>query len=286
MTHTGLAFRLLQRCDALPSVAGRVSEAAAFRLCRRLAASNRPIVRGRIRTGSPITLDVRDPAHREILRTGQTEPGSATLLARLATSGWTVVDVGANAGFFTMLAWDLGKRRGRVLAFEPNPRVATLLRRSIEAADATGVDLIECACGKTTGDADLHLSQHPGQTAFATVKPEMRWSEDWTAIPVRVTTVDKECEARGLLPELVKIDAEGAEGDIIDGMRRLLSSRVPAHVLCEVAVGWSRPDPTTWIEILRDAGYAPFVVSDDGTLTPLGSLAFETIQNVCFTRMG
>jgi FkbM family methyltransferase len=229
-------------------------------------------------------LDVRDPAHREILWTGQTELGSSALLARLATTGWTVVDVGANAGFYTLLAWDLGGRRGRVLAFEPNPRVVAMLRRSVEAAVATGVDVVDAACGDTTGQTALHLSADPGQAAFATVRPEMRWDDDWDALTVAVRTVDEECAIRGLVPDLVKIDAEGAEGSVIEGMSQLLADRVPRYIICEAAVGWHRPDVTAWIQTLRDAGYDACVIGDDGGLNPLERLATETVQNMCFQR--
>ena len=93
-----------------------------------------------------LLLDVRDPAQREILWTGRTEPGVAKLLGTLTAPGAVVLDVGANAGFYSLLAADLGA--GRVLAFEPNPRTAVLLRRSTAG---TIVEVIQAACGATTG---------------------------------------------------------------------------------------------------------------------------------------
>lgn len=284
MTDMRLVLRMLRRGRRLPGPPGGAMNAAAFRLCRALARAGRPIVWGQLRTGSPIALDVRDPAHREILWTGETELGSARLLEGLARPGWTVVDVGANAGFYTLLAWDLGDHRGKVLAFEPNPRVGAMLCRSAKVAAAAGIEVVSAACAQTAGQTALHFSADPGQAAFATIRPEVRWNEDWKAIVVDVLTVDGACEARGLLPDLVKIDAEGAEEQVIAGMSRLLADRVPAHILCEVAVGWERPDPSSWIETLRDAGYTPYVVGDEGSLSPLATLEHETIQNVCFTR--
>jgi FkbM family methyltransferase len=258
-----------------------LGKSVTFRASRLLANHGRPIVQGRIETGSPIWLDVRDPAHREILWSGCIERGVSLVARRAIEPGWAVIDVGANAGFYSLLAADRG---ATVIAYEPNPRTAALLARS---AAHTRVEVVRAACGSTAGATTLYFSPDPGKAGFATVRPEMRWQDDvgaWRGVSVRTVVLDEECEQRELRPQLVKIDAEGAELDVIRGMERLLAARVPEMLLCEVAYGWERPDPSPWIQLLRQSGYEPSAIDERGNLGPLGELREGTIQNVLFRR--
>jgi FkbM family methyltransferase len=253
-----------------------------FHVSRLLASHGRPIVQGRIETGSPIWLDVRDPAHRDILWSGCIERGVSLVARRAIQPGWAVVDVGANAGFYSLLAADCG---ATVVAFEPNPRTAALLARS---AAGTRVEVVRAACAGTAGSTTLYFSPDPGKAGFATVRPEMRWEDDvgkWKEVSVPTVVLDDECDRRDLRPQLVKIDAEGAELGVIRGMERLLAARVPEMLLCEVAYGWDRPDPTPWIQLLGEAGYGPSAIDEEGNLGPLGELHERTTQNVLFRRL-
>jgi FkbM family methyltransferase len=282
MQRIAPAVQVIRRGRQSSRPVARVAESASFHASRVLARHGRPFVRGRLVTGSHILLDVRDPAHREILWTGRTEPGLAKLLESLIAPGAAVVDVGANAGFYSLLAADLGARR--VLAFEPNPRTASLLGRS---ATGTVVEVVQAACGSERGSVDLFFSPDPGKQAFATIKAEAQWSDDWAAwesTTVPLTTVDDECARRGLVPDLLKLDAEGAELEVLQGMTRLLEGGSPRHIVCEVAAGWERPDPTPWLALLRDAGYEAREIADDGTLIPFERPEDQSVQNVYFRR--
>ncbi len=198
--------------------------------------------------------------------------------------GWEVVDVGANAGFYSLLAVDLGATR--VLAFEPNPATAALLKRSVEG---TPIEFVEAACGAEPGTAELHFSPDPSKQAFATINADAQWSDDWSAwgsTSVKRVTLDDECAARGISPDFVKLDAEGAELEVVRGMSGILGSRRPQAILCEVAAGWERPDPSPWIAMLLEAGYDGQVVGEDGNLEAFSGPHDKTVQNVCFSRRG
>ncbi|WP_233247757.1 FkbM family methyltransferase [Caulobacter endophyticus] len=66
-----------------------------------------------------------------LLLDGYWEMWTTEAIARAVKPGMTVVDVGANLGYFTLLMADLVGAGGRVHAFEPNPQIATLLARSV-----------------------------------------------------------------------------------------------------------------------------------------------------------
>lgn len=264
---------------------GRVERAAAaagWRLCRALERRNRPITQGRLATGSRLLLDVRDPAHRQIFLRGYTELATVVVVRSLVRPGWQILDIGANAGFYSFLCCDLGA--ARALAFEPNPHTAALLERS---ARGTSVQAVRAACGDHDGTIELYFSPDPSKQAFATTKANAQQTDDvaaWGTVNVRLVTVDGECAARALRPDLIKIDAEGAELDVIHGMSGILERREPQALLCEVAAGWERPDPSPWLALLRDAGYRPSLIEEGGRLSEFHEPRDRTSHNVIFLR--
>jgi FkbM family methyltransferase len=240
------------------------------------------VVRGRLASGARIYLDLRDPSQREIYWSGTTEPGTTAAMRRVFQPGTDVVDVGANAGFYSLLCHDLGARR--VLAFEPNPFTFRLLERS---AAGTQIEPVRAACGDHEGSIALWVSPDPAKQAFSTTSADVQQTDDiaaWSSVDVPLQTVDQACLERDLRPVLVKVDAEGAESDVFRGMSRLLAERVPEYLFCEVAAGWERPDPSPWISELRAAGYGPRVIDEDGGLSVFERPIHRVSQNVMFVR--
>jgi FkbM family methyltransferase len=278
-----LALRVLQR-SLRRRPTSRLLRAAAFRLGLALASDDHPLP-APLRDGGVLYVDPRDPAQREILLFGQTDRGVSALLRCIATRGWTVLDVGANAGYYTILSAALGGEDARIHAFEPNPRMAALIERSAAAAsDGSGITVIRAGCGAAAGNATLHLSGDPSLVAFATLDEQIAWSEDWERVEVEVVSLDDHCDAHGLQPDLVKIDAEGFEPQILEGMRRLLRRRVPRYLVCEAIRGQGRPDPAGIEELLATFSYAVHLIGDHGELRrPEPGEAYS--GNVCFMAL-
>ena len=72
-------------------------------------------------------------------------------------SGMTVLDLGANVGFYTMLSRSIVGENGRVFAFEPSQRNANLIRASIEENSFTNVKVVEAAVSDKIGISTLYL---------------------------------------------------------------------------------------------------------------------------------
>lgn len=253
----------------------RVAHSAGWHLGQ--AAGDRPRV-ARLRSGSRMVVDVRDYAHRYALLFGVYEEEVTRLITRVSRPGWTVLDVGANAGYFSLLAADLGGRGSRVVAFEPNPHMVELLRRSASLNRCTSLEIVQAACGDHEGQVTLRLSSDPRNTGLSTVRETSGCAD---RVPVALLRLDEFCASRGLLPDLVKIDVEGAETGVLLGAEALLREGCPAHVVCEL---WAE-SRDEMVEYMGGLSYVVHAILPDGSLTPAGPVQAQW-QNVCFRHEG
>lgn len=121
--------------------------------------------------------------------------------------GMRVIDVGANVGVYALWAARLVGPEGRVFAYEPNPNVAALLREGVVANGFQNVDVSEVALSDEVGEAVLSDGGSSEHGAIAT-KGE--------GFPVALSTLDHDISRFGTVA-MLKIDAEGAEENIIRG---------------------------------------------------------------------
>lgn len=153
------------------------------------------------------------------------EPTETYLLSTLLRPGMIVVDIGANTGYYTVMAASAVGPRGRVIAFEPNPRNLSLLRENVSLNGLSNVVVEECAitaapgavtlflCGINDGD---HRIYDGGDDGFYNAgRPR-------ATIEVRATSLDCYVEASGVKPDVIKMDVQGAEYVALQGMKRTL----------------------------------------------------------------
>lgn len=178
--------------------------------------------------GVRLRLDLRESLQRDILF-GLLERRELALLRTALQRGGDFVDVGAHIGIYTITgARELGER-GRVLAFEPNPKARTQLEENLVLNGCNGVLVSPCAVSYEPGQALLHVPATP-DPSFSSLEPG-RFAEG-EPVPVEVTTVDRETARLGISPRCVKIDVEGHELQVLTGMIGTLEHR--PVVLCEV----------------------------------------------------
>ena len=139
--------------------------------------------------------------------------------------GMTVYDVGANVGFITMIAARLVGRSGRVIAIEPVPALADEVWHNARLNGFENVSVIQAALGDIDGQAEFALSQNLTMGRLADSK-DRRDDENHLKVKLRrLDTLAIQESLRG--PDLVKVDAEGAEVAILDGATELLSKAHP-----------------------------------------------------------
>lgn len=143
------------------------------------------------------------------------------IIARLPGGG-LFVDVGANVGLHTILAAFHMGQRGRVLAVEPVPANLELLRKNLQLNGLLDMCQIFPFALTETGNLSISMSVEPGLSAAASISQTSRNTEN--SISVATTTLDDICEGAEKIPDLIKIDVEGAEHEVLKGARRTLSA--------------------------------------------------------------
>ena len=177
--------------------------------------------------GLPLDLDAT--THGGALHYFHGEPYEPELTAIVASlrPGDVFVDIGANVGFFSLVAAKRLGTRGRVIAFEPHPGARARMQAVLERNHVTTVEIVPAAVADADG-ATLRLYL-TGQSELSTLNPvdspmaNVRFDAH---IDVPSVTLDRWLETRGIDPEtisLIKIDVEGAEGRVIAGMRDTLA---------------------------------------------------------------
>jgi FkbM family methyltransferase len=241
----------------------RAVRAGAYKLGEALG--DRVLV-GRTPGGSPMALSMRDHHHRAIYFLGEHEPEITALFRRLLTPGATVYDVGANAGYFSVLACELGS--AAVHAFEPNPRIRALLEHSARLG-GSAIEVVAAACGEREGTAALRLSD-PANTGMTSL------ADDGEGIAVALVTLDGYAERTGTQPDLVKIDVEGQEREVLAGASRLLRDARPI-VIAEIG-------SEATLRLMTGHGYSAHRILGDGTTVAHdGRLRLVGgYENVCF----
>jgi len=197
-----------------------------------------------------------------IVRERAYEPQVAQVLRQQLRQGGVFLDIGANIGFFSMLAAALVGPTGSVLAFEPNPDNCLLLQMSARA--------------NRFGQIQLH--QNAVADTFGVLKLATEGSNGWIAgehdtmarhqTPFFAQTVPLDA-VLGDLPrlDLVKIDIEGAEPAALRGMQGLLERHRPA-ILTEFSPDMIRhvsgQDAAAYYALLRSYAETMLILEADG----------------------
>jgi FkbM family methyltransferase len=163
--------------------------------------------------------------------------------------GATVFDVGANVGFFTLLASKLAGDSGRVYAFEPLPRNVDLLERHIRLNELANVHVAAIAIAATSGEAHFRMAQHASMGGL---------NESGDLRVITASLDDLIASGRVARPDFIKMDIEGAESDALRGAKHLLAG--DALTIALSTHGWQQHE-TCW-SILNDAGFKLELLKD------------------------
>jgi FkbM family methyltransferase len=234
-----------------------------------------------------VFVDASDSAVVALLiETGDLEPGVRLLIERFLKPGDWFVDGGANVGMHTVAAARALDGSGKVLAFEPFPRTAELLQRTLVVNGlASIVDVFPLALSDRSGESDLHLGATSGHHSVHPL------ADDDEVIKVRTTSLDSVLNAGERLT-LVKLDVEGAELAAFRGMTEVFARSPDVALIIEFGpthVGRGGCSVEAWFEEFAQAGL-DFRIIDPVTgllgTASVAQLAAAESSNLLMARQG
>ncbi|MEZ5351933.1 MAG: FkbM family methyltransferase [Bryobacteraceae bacterium] len=186
---------------------------------------------------------------------GPLEPGLTHLVERIVRPGMTVADIGANIGFYTLLAARLLGGAGKVYSFEPTPGTFEILRDNIQVNGFLESGIVDCrAAAVADAPGSLRLFTFSDDSGHNT----LYWEDpDTPHVEVPAVTLDDALD--GASVDFVKIDVEGAEPAVLAGMRRTIAANPLVRIVIEFAPGHlhrARHKPVEFLAQLRAEGFA------------------------------
>jgi FkbM family methyltransferase len=211
------------------------------------------------------------------------EPNETWAVRRLLGPGQVFVDVGANVGYFSLLASSLVGEQGKVIAIEPVPPTVDKLRENLWLNGSTNVFLNEVAVTDRLGSVRIY-QPHDHNIGANTLRSSEGGMKSWE---VRTTTLDDMLVGEPS-PHLVKLDLEGAELMALRGFTDHLSSPEAPRILCEITDPYLRElggSARELIELMEGYGYKAYGC-DHLIFQPLSSSQVIKAQqiNVVFTK--
>jgi FkbM family methyltransferase len=198
-----------------------------------------------------LALDINDLVQKSIMDTGQWDAEVASALEDRWSDADIFFDIGANIGFFALLA--LQQRLKHVTAFEPMPALADLLDANVALNNfpQERLTVARIALGSMSGTANYRPGplDNSGQGRIDL--------SSGSGIRVPITTLDAYLAANPLpRPTIMKLDVEGHEFDVLQGALNLLRTSPPHTIVLEAdATGRCEVKDQRIKELLQGVGY-------------------------------
>ncbi|MBI3590565.1 MAG: FkbM family methyltransferase [Candidatus Melainabacteria bacterium] len=183
-----------------------------------------------------------------------------TLLENLKP-GETCWDVGSNIGLYTVLLAKAVGEKGKVVAFEPEEKSFERLLQNVELNKLGNVCPFRMALGQKNEKMQLKVHGHYASGAHSLVVSNGSSSNANECESVDVVQGDDLIVKKNLeIPKVIKIDVEGAEEDVLVGLKSTLHDKRCSLVVCEVhfsilASSGRKDVPLKIIQYLKDCGF-------------------------------
>lgn len=178
---------------------------------------------------SKLVVSSKDSGLGLMLRTkGEFEPTQTKSFIKSIKKGNTVFDIGANVGYYSVLASKLVGKNGKVFAFEPDPQSLKLLYKNIGINKCKNIIVVKSALSNHNGKLILTQdSSNPGESSLTLFKKGKK-------ILVDVLTLDKFIKTQKIKTiDVIKMDVEGAELNILRGGLKTLQNNKKLKIFVE-----------------------------------------------------
>jgi FkbM family methyltransferase len=184
----------------------------------------------RLDRGFTMNLDLKDPEQLKVYFYGHYhERYEAQLVERLLADDDVFWDIGANVGYFTLVAATTLAGRGRIIAFEPGKNAYARLTENIALNPYQNITTYPVAVSDREGEAVLHVA---GDIADSSASLFPATAAEAGQEVCRTVALDQFRVAEGLRePTLIKLDAEGAELAVLQGAKKLIAQSPPMFLM-------------------------------------------------------
>ena len=186
-------------------------------------------------------------------------PSEIEFISNFLEENNTVFDIGANIGLWSFCLSQLNLNLN-IISFEPNPNVVKSLEKNTESIKNITIERYGVGNKETVAEFYVHPSH--GRSSFA-------YTNEYSGckvISVPIITVDSYVKEKSNFPDLIKVDVEGLEPEVWEGMQSLLPDHKPKVMVFELVERHLLPRGYSVKSVTKkivDAGYKCFVYDDD-----------------------
>jgi len=209
------------------------------------------------------------------------EASTSAIFERVVKEGDIIVDLGANIGYFTLLAAKIVGGKGRVYSFEPEPRNYNYLLKNIELNDYKNVVPVQKAVADKVGKTRLYIcpydsghhtiNQYQGIKKY---KPDVSINEK-DFVEVEMITLDDFFGDKDQSINVIKMDIEGAEMLAFLGMARIIKKNKNLKIFMEffpLLIREMGSSPEEFIKrILEDYHFSMYIIGGDYSMREYAS---------------
>ena len=195
------------------------------------------------------------------------EPNQTEIVKKYVHEGDIVIDIGAHVGYYTLLMAQLVGENGKVYSFEPDPVNFQLLKKSVEINGFENVVLIQKAVSNITDKVKLFLGDD--DSAINRIY-DAKLGDAKESIDVESVTIDEYFKENDELVNFIKIDSEGSEIKIINGMKLFLSRNQELVMMTEFfpfLIKKSGDEPNQYLKSLEKSGFSLYNILDKNEKT-------------------
>lgn len=223
-------------------------------------------------------LDLQDRGiSRTLLLFGERELEHKKMLEEVLEPGMSVLDIGANIGYYALMELNLIGKTGNLIAVEPSPSNVDLLKRNLSLNGYLGVEVHNAAISNISGNKLFHLSSMSNLNTFHNIGTGIEHLSG-ESLNVQTFTVPEIMKGRHL--DLIRMDVEGHEVEVLDGLLPAIeNNEMSPMIIFETHLTRYGPehDITITLKRLFKAGYKARSV---GSSSSFGSLNLEKLKYI------
>ncbi len=216
--------------------------------------------------GMSLFLNPHDTVVSGAIFFGVYEPFEVSLFRAYLKPGMTVLDIGANLGYYTVIAAARVGASGRVIAVEPDKDNQYFLQKNVTENGLSHVTVVPVAVAATEGEAVLYMSSdNKGDHRVYPVEGSRQQQQ------IHTTTIDALMTQFDLTHvDVIKMDIQGAEGLALQGMQELLSKTASMAIFTEFwpeGLQKTGQDPLLFLQTFLSHGFVLLSINEEkGTL--------------------